>query len=117
VAISLRADSTLPTWTPGRARAVVAAAAPAPRRRRSRAKPRPPRPRAVIVAELRGLGGVVLEQALLDATAAPVPSLVEWLGRLAGELAVPAPAPATNRELMHAVLGLSRTASADPLAA
>ena len=52
-------------------------------RRRSRAKARPPRSYAVICAELRGLGGLVLEQALLDGTEAPLASLCEWADRLA----------------------------------
>lgn len=82
------------------------------RRRRSRARPRP-RPRAVCIAELRGLGGVVLEQALLDAAARPVPSLVAWLSRVAGELGVaPEAPPGTNRELMRAVARVAR--AADP---
>lgn len=82
-----------------------------PPRRRSRAKPRPPRPRAVVLAELKGLGGLVLEQALLDASAQPLESLVEWSNRLAGELFVEGVgSPATYRELMYAIRDLSRRA-------
>ena len=57
-------------------------------RSRRRAKPRPPRPRPVLMAELRGLGGLVLEQALMDASAQPVTSILEWADQLAGELGV-----------------------------
>ncbi len=89
-----------------------AAERPAPRtRRRSRAKPRPPRARAVILAELKGLGGLVLEQALLDATASPLPSLMEWANRLAGELAVEGVGrPATYRELLRGIVAVNRRA-------
>lgn len=89
--------------------------APATPRRRSRAKPKPPRPRLVVMSELRGLGGVVLEQALLDAEATPQRSLVEWATRLARELDVEGPgAPATYRELMAAIVAVFRRAEADP---
>lgn len=91
------------------------ACAPPARRRRSRAKPRPPRPRTVVMSELRGLGGVVLEQALLDGEAAPAPSVVEWCRRLARELGLGDPgSPRTYREMMAAVLNLHRAALADP---
>jgi hypothetical protein len=90
---------------------------PARPRRRSRAKPRPPRARAVVTAELRGLGGLVLEQALLDASAPPVESLVEWANRLASELGVEAPGqPETNRDLMQAIVAVNRRATALALA-
>jgi hypothetical protein len=83
------------------------------RRRRSRAKPRPPRQRAVVMAELRGLGGLVLEQALLDAGAEPIPSLVAWANRLAGELGVQEPgSPATYRAMMRALVDVNRRAGA-----
>jgi hypothetical protein len=50
------------------------------------------------VSELRGLGGLVLEQALQDPAARPRASLVEWTARLTAELgAPPAQAPATGR--------------------
>lgn len=84
-------------------------------RRRSRAKPKPPRPRLVVVSELRGLGGVVLEQALLDARATPQASLVAWANRLASELDVVGPGnPPTYRALMKAVVEVHRRAEADP---
>jgi|GEM_PF-5611749 len=87
-----------------------------PPRRRSRAKPRPPRPRAVVLAELKGLGGLVLEQALLDADAQPLESLLEWSNRIAGELAVEGVgSPATYRELLRAIVGISRRAEAQGL--
>lgn len=84
-------------------------------RRRSRAKPRPPRPHGVVVAELRGLGGLVLEQALLEADAKPLASLVEWTDRLSRELDLgPAPAAGTYAELMHQIAALGRRAQEDP---
>jgi hypothetical protein len=87
----------------------------APSRRRSRAKPKPPRMRLVVVSELRGLGGLVLEQALLDGTAEPQASLVAWANRLAAELDVEGvSSPATYRDLMQAIVAVNRRASADP---
>lgn len=87
----------------------------APPRRRSRAKPKPPRPRIVVISELRGLGGLVLEQALLDRSAEPQGSLVAWANRLAKELDVAdAGAPATYRDLMQAIVAINRRAAADP---
>ncbi len=78
-------------------------------RRRSRAKPRPPRARAVILAELKGLGGLVHEQALLDAGAPPQESLVEWANRLAGELAVEGVgAPENYRDLLWCIVEVNR---------
>jgi hypothetical protein len=86
-----------------------------PSRRRSRAKPKPPRPRVVLVSELRGLGGVVLEQALQDPSARPQASLVAWAARLAAELgAPPAAAPATYRDLMARIAEVNRDAQANP---
>ncbi len=86
-----------------------------PRSRRSRAKPRPARPRAVVVSELRALGGLVLEQALQDPTARPPASLVAWADRLSAELgARPAEAPRTHRELMRRIAEVNREAEADP---
>jgi hypothetical protein len=80
-----------------------------PRRRPSRAKPRPPRARQLILAELRGLGGLVLEQGLLAATARPPESLVTWQRRLADELDVACPSRArTYREMLHQIVALSR---------
>lgn len=86
-----------------------------PARRRSRAKPKPPRRRLVVMSELRGLGGLVLEQAFLDGDAEPQASLVAWANRLAAELDVNgAGAPATYRELMQSIVAINRRASADP---
>ena len=98
------------------ATAPQARTAPAqPPRRRSRAKPKPPRMRIVVISELRGLGGLVLEQALLDGAAEPQASLVAWANRLAAELDVTgAGAPATYRELMQSIVAINRRASADP---
>lgn len=90
-------------------------APPTPSRRRSRAKPKPPRMRIVVVSELRGLGGLVLEQALLDRTAEPQASLVAWANRLAAELDVEgAGTPADYSELMQAIVQINRRACADP---
>lgn len=84
-------------------------------RRRSRAKPKPPRPRIVVISELRGLGGLVLEQALLDRSAEPQVSLVAWANRLAMELDVEGPgAPANYRDLMQSIVEINRRAAADP---
>jgi hypothetical protein len=89
--------------------------APAPAHRRSRAKPRPPRPRAVVLSELRALGGLALEQALQDADARPQASLVVWAGALAAELGCrPAEAPATHRDLMRRLVEINRDAQAHP---
>jgi hypothetical protein len=89
--------------------------AAAPPRRRSRAKPKPPRPRIVVISELRGLGGLVLEQALLDRSAEPQGSLVAWANRLAMELDVEGPgSPATYRDLMQSIVAINRRAAADP---
>lgn len=78
-------------------------------RRRSRAKPRPPRARAVVLAELKGLGGLVLEQALLDADTQPLPSLLEWANRLAAELEVEGVGhPANYRELLRGIVAVNR---------
>ncbi len=98
------------------ATAPQAHAAPAPSpRRRSRAKPKPPRMRIVVISELRGLGGLVLEQALLDGAAEPQASLVAWANRLAMELDVAGVgSPATYRELMQSIVAINRRASADP---
>jgi hypothetical protein len=86
-----------------------------PPKRRSRAKPKPARPRIVVVSELRGLGGLVLEQALLDGAAEPQPSLVAWANRLAAELDVTGiGCPADYRELMREIVAINRRAAADP---
>jgi hypothetical protein len=82
-------------------------------RRRSRAKARPPRAYAVICAELRGLGGLVLEQALLDGTEAPLASLCEWADRLASELGVEGVGvPPDYRGLLHAIVEMNKRAEA-----
>jgi hypothetical protein len=84
-------------------------------RRRSRAKPKPPHPRGVVVSELRGLGALVLEQALQDPSARPQASLVAWAARLAAELgAPPAAPPATYRDLMARLVEVNRDALANP---
>jgi hypothetical protein len=89
--------------------------APTPGRRRSRAKPKPPRPRAVVVSELRALGGIVLEQALQAPGARPQESMLAWAGRLAAELGcAPAEAPATYRDLMQRIADVNREAQAHP---
>ena len=88
---------------------------PTPTRRRSRAKPKPPRQRIVVRSELKGLGGFVVEWALLDPTAAPQASVVAWANRLAAELDVEGVGnPADYRELMHAIVKVARRADADP---
>lgn len=90
-------------------------APPSPPRRRSRAKPKPPRPRIVVMSELKGLAGLVLEQALLDGTAAPQASVVAWTNRIAAELDVNGViAPGSYRELLHGIVKVQRRADADP---
>ncbi len=90
-------------------------ALPKPTRRRSRAKPKPPRARIVVISELRGLGGLVLEQALLDGSAEPQNSLVTWANRLAAELDVQGVGnPEDYRDLMQAIVAINRRAAADP---
>lgn len=72
----------------------------------------PTRSRDVAIAELRGLGGLVLEQALVDAVASPLPSLVEWGNRLAAELGVEGVGyPCTYRDLMCGVASINRRAA------
>lgn len=86
---------------------------PARSRRRSRAKPRPPRPRAVVLAELRGFAGLVHEWALMDRTAQPVPSWVEWANSLAGELGVEGvTAPRTTADMLMQIREINRRALA-----
>jgi PilZ domain len=87
---------------------VSAARDPAP------ARPDRPRPRAVALAELRAVGTRAYELALVDPGApAPAP-LIAWIGRLAAELGVAAPArPAACRDLVRAVSDLSRSARLD----
>ena len=112
-----RADNARETGNKGNLMALIGmtstaatAARPKPRRR-SRAKARPPRAYAVICAELRGLGGLVLEQALLDGTEAPLCSLCEWADRLAGELGVDGVGrPEDYRGLLHAIVQMNTRA-------
>jgi hypothetical protein len=67
----------------------------------------------VICAELRGLGGLVLEQALLDGTEAPLASLCEWADRLASELGVEGVGvPPDYRGLLHAIVEMNKRAEA-----
>lgn len=92
---------------------------PAPRRRRrpSRAKPKPPRPRDAVLAELRALGGLVLELALQDEGARPPASLRAWADRLAAELDCPpspTPGPASARDLLRRIRDVHREAQAHP---
>jgi hypothetical protein len=68
-----------------------------------------------VTSELRGLGGLVLEQALLDGTAEPQASLVAWANRLAAELDVEGVgSPANYRELMQRIVEINNRAKADP---
>lgn len=72
---------------------------------------RPGRTREIAIAELRGLGGLVLEQALVDGIGTPLPSLVAWGNRLATELGVEGVGrPATYKELMEGVARVNRRA-------
>ncbi|MGD9571219.1 MAG: hypothetical protein AB7V62_04985 [Thermoleophilia bacterium] len=90
-------------------------APPSPPRRRSRAKPKPPRSRLVVMSELRGCAGMVLELALLDGTAAPQASILTWANRLAAEMDLEGVgSPANYRDLLHGIVTLSRRALADP---
>jgi hypothetical protein len=114
-----RADNARETGNEGNLMALIgmtstAATATEPKpRRRSRAKARPPRGHAVILAELRGLGGLVLEQALLDGTEAPLGSLCEWADRLARELGVEGVGqPEDYRGLLHAIVEMNKRAEA-----
>ncbi len=86
-----------------------------PPRRRSRAKPKPPRSRLVVMSELRGCAGMVLELALLDGTATPQGSVVAWANRLAAEMDLEGVgSPANHRDLLHGIVRLNRRAEADP---
>lgn len=72
---------------------------------------RPPREHAVIAAELRGLGGLVLEQALVDRGAQPISSLVDWTNRLAEELGVDGVgAPENYGQLLRGIVKVNRRA-------
>lgn len=95
--------------------AVLEDAPAAPRRRRSRAKPRAPRARLVVTSEMRALAAFLCEWALLDRTARPQASVIDWADRLAAELGLPGTGrPRTNGELFYAVKELMQRAEADP---
>jgi hypothetical protein len=88
----------------------ISTAESAPRKRNQPA----PRTPEQALAELRGLGGLVLEQALLDNTTRPLGSLLEWTDRLAAELGEPRPGRASNYpELLRVIVAISRRAG-DP---
>ncbi len=81
-----------------------------PRRRvrKSRAAPKAARPYVEVRAELRSLAALVYEQALMDANAAPVDSLLEWADRLADELDITGVGrPGDNRALLHEMVRVS----------
>lgn len=84
---------------------------PALRGRPPRPSSRSPRSHAVVAAELRGLGGLVLEQALIDRRAQPISSLVEWTNRLADELGVDGVgAPESYALLLRSIVTVNRRA-------
>lgn len=67
------------------------------------------------MSDLRALGYLVYEQALLDRTARPQESVVAWAGRIATELDVEGPgSPADYADLLQAILRITRAAKADP---
>lgn len=69
------------------------------------------RPRACeqIVAELRGLGGLVLEQGLLAQGGVPLASLVEWQRALILELGQPMPPrPRGYAQMLRQIVEVSR---------
>ncbi len=89
----------------------TAASGPRRRVRKSRAAPKAPRAFPEIRAELRSLSALVYEQALMDAGAAPVETVLTWADRLAGELGVEGVArPPDNRALLHSMVRLSHDA-------
>jgi len=84
-----------------------------PRRRirKSRAAPKAARGFLEIRAELRSLSALVYEQALMDAGAAPVETVLDWADGLADELGVDGVArPPDNRALLHTMVRLSHDA-------
>ena len=90
------------------------AGGPRRRVRKSRAAPKEPRPRTAVRAELRSLSALVYEQALMDAEAAPVETLLAWADGLAAELGVPGVGePADNRAFLHAMVQVSHDADRD----
>ncbi len=67
------------------------------------------------MSELRGLGGLVMEQALLDRDARPQASVVRWADRLAAELGFEDTGmPADYPELLQAIVRIMQSAKADP---
>jgi hypothetical protein len=97
-----------PTTALDAERSLKTIAASGARRRRSRARPRPARRREEALLELRGLGGLVYEQALLASSRRPVRSLLDWADQLAEELGVAGVGAAlTNRELLHGLAAVS----------
>lgn len=79
--------------------------------RKSRARPKAARPRAQVRAELRSLSALVYEQALMDADAQPVDTLLVWADGLAGELGVEGVGlPPHNRALLHLMVRISQDA-------
>ncbi|WP_217915827.1 PilZ domain-containing protein [Miltoncostaea marina] len=90
------------------------AGGPRRRVRKSRAMPREPRPRTAVRAELRSLSALVYEQALMDAEAAPVETLLAWADGLAAELGVAGVGdPHDNRAFLHAMVQVSHDADRD----
>lgn len=68
-----------------------------------------PRSHEQIIAELRGLGGLVLEQGLLDSGGIPLGSLVEWQRALIQELGQPLPPrPRGYTEMLRQIVAVSQ---------
>lgn len=86
--------------------------------RRSRAQSRLPRHTDTIIAELRGLAGLSLEQGLLSPGSAPLASLVDWQRRLIMELGIlPPERPRNYTELIRQIAGACKDVRADALVA
>ena len=86
--------------------------------RRSRAKERPPRHTDTIIAELRGLAGLSLEQGLLSPGSVPLASLVDWQRRLIMELGSAPPArPRNYTEMIRQIAGACKDARGETLIA
>lgn len=67
---------------------------------------------AIAFRQLRALGARMLELALEDGDGPPPAALVTWVGRLAGELGIPAPADVrTNRALFRGIAAMHRHGS------
>ena len=76
-----------------------------------------PRAQEQILAELRGLGGLVLEQGLLAQGGIPLGSLVEWQRALIAEIGQPLPArPRGYADMLRQIVAVTR-AVAGPLPA